>query len=83
MTDRRPLPVVKWKHDEPGSELYLVAIMDDRTVVSACGRYAQGSGSRAVSWTDFLCGEMNELVGETMGPEVLEDVLRRLRALTA
>ena len=79
MMNRRPKTIKEWRHDQPGEELYLVCIMDNRTVLSACGRYAQGSGSTECSWDSFLQGELNDLVAETMGHDVLREVLEELR----
>ena len=76
---RRPKSIFERKVDEPGQELYLVSIQDDETVLSAYGRYAHGSGGKTVSWDEFLQGEMNGLVERTMGKEVLNEVLTKLR----
>ena len=74
-----PTSVKEWVIDEPDQEFYLVAIMQDKTVMSACGRYAQGSGSKSVSWESFMSGEMNTLVERTMGKKVLGEVLNELK----
>ena len=72
----------EWKVDEPDKELYLAQILDNETVLSAYGRYAHSSGSKAVSWQEFLNGEMNELIEKTMGANVLAELLIKLRRIT-
>lgn len=82
MTYIRPQHLFEWKQDDPDSELCLVAIRDDESVLSAYGRYAHGSGSTAVSWHQFLAGDLNDLVEKTMGRAVLQEVLEKLREIT-
>ena len=82
MAYKRPIPLYEWKIDEPDKELYLAQILDNETVLSAYGRYAHGSGSKLVSWQEFLAGEMNELIEKTMGKEVLTELLSKLKGLT-
>ena len=82
MDYKQPSPLYEWKIDEPGKELNLVKILDNETVLSAYGRYAHSSGSKSVSWQEFLDGEMNELVEKTMGPKVLTELLSRLKLVT-
>lgn len=65
------------------SIVYLVVIQDDKKVVSAYGRYSHSSGSKSVSWDQFLSGEMQGLVSSTMGGKVLSEVLKKLGDLTA
>ncbi|PMN74203.1 hypothetical protein [Enterovibrio norvegicus] len=82
MAYKRPIPLCEWKIDEPDKELYLTQILDNETVLSAYGRYAHSSGSKSVSWQEFLDGEMNELVEKTMGIKVLTELLEKLKGLT-
>ncbi len=81
MAYMRPNPLYEWKIDEPDKELYLAQILDNETVLSAYGRYEHGSGSKSVSWQEFLDGEMNELVEKTMGKKVLTELLAKLKGL--
>ena len=82
MAYRQPKPLHEWKIDEPDKDLCIASILDDKTVLSANGRYAHGSGSKSVTWQAFLAGEMNELVEKTMGKKVLTELLTQLRGLT-
>jgi hypothetical protein len=82
MNYKRPEAIDKWIKDTPNEELYLVEILDDYTVLSAYGRYAHSSGSKKVSWQEFLNGEMNELIVKTMGEAVLREVIEKLKKLT-
>ncbi len=82
MKYKQPKPLFEWKIDEPDKELYLVAILDNETVLSAYGRYAHSSGSKFVSWKQFLSGEMNDLVEKTMGKQVLIELISQLNRLT-
>lgn len=82
MAYMQPKTLCEWKIDEPGKELYVASILDNETVLSAYGRYGHSSGSKAVSWQEFLAGEMNELVEKTMGEKVLMELLARLKVLT-
>ncbi|ACA87755.1 hypothetical protein [Shewanella woodyi] len=82
MAYKQPKPLFEWKIDESDKELYLASILDDETILSAYGRYAHSSGSKLVSWQEFLAGEMNELVEKTMGEEVLMELLTQLKNLT-
>jgi hypothetical protein len=81
MVYKRPNPLYEWKIDEPDKELYLAQILDNEMVLSAYGRHAHGSGSKIVSWQEFLDGEMNELVEKTMGLKVLTELLTQLKEL--
>lgn len=56
--------------------VYLCFLMK---VWSACGRYAHSSGSASTTWSDFLSGDLNELVQSTMGQKVLEEMLECLK----
>ena len=82
MVYKQPKALFEWKIDESNKELYLALILDNKTVLSAYGRYAHSSGSKSVTWQEFLAGEMNELVENTMGEKVLAELLDRLRKLT-
>jgi hypothetical protein len=82
MAYKQPKSLFEWKIDEPDKELYLASILDDETILSAYGRYAHSSGSKLVSWQEFLAGEMNELVEKTMGEKVLMELLDKLRDIT-
>jgi len=64
-----------WEYDESDQEYYCVIIYDDKTVVSAVGRFAQGSSSKSASWRNFLQGEMNDLVKKSMGQKVFNEVI--------
>lgn len=81
MSYRQPVKLAEWKNDIPNGELYFVIIYDNRTVISSCGRYSHSSGSQQVSWDGFLKGDMNDLVKQTMGLNVFNDVLSILRRL--
>lgn len=74
--------IKEWELDEPGGELYCVFILDDNRVLAASGRSAHGTGSSSVSWNDFLAGEMNELVSNTMGAQIVQDIKIELRKIT-
>lgn len=82
MAYKRASLLYEWKIDESDKELYLVQILDNGMVLSAYGRYTHNSGSKSVSWQEFLDGEMNELVGRTMGAKVLAELLKQLKSLT-
>jgi hypothetical protein len=77
----RPKALHKWEIDIPSQEYEVVAILDNGTVLSACGRYAQGSGSKSVSWSEFLDGRMHDLVIDAHGPDVLAEVIAKLQDL--
>ena len=77
-----PKIIKNWKSDSPSGELYEASIMDNKTVISAYGRYAHGSGCKIVSWAEFIDGEMNELVSKTMGRNVLDEILHELQTIT-
>ncbi len=81
MAYKQPKPLFEWKIDEPDKELYLASILDDETILSAYGRNAHSSGSKLVSWKEFLAGEMNDLVEKTMGEKILVDLLDKLENL--
>jgi hypothetical protein len=70
----RPRELRRWTNDIPGGELYVCGIQSDRTIYSAYGRYAHGSGSTSCSWQEFLDGKLNNFILETMGVEVLEEI---------
>ncbi|EPF74355.1 hypothetical protein GCM10025882_14840 [Acinetobacter gyllenbergii] len=57
-----PRVIREWILDDPEGELYLASITSDQKVWSACGRYALSSGSTSTTWSDFLAGDLNELV---------------------
>ncbi len=63
----------------PGSELYELMVFDDLTVVSAAGRYAQGSGSTADSWSGFLAGGLDKVVLATIGEQMLSEAKEFVR----
>ena len=79
MKYKPPKIIKQWEYDEVNQEYYTVMIFDNKTVVSACGRFAQGSGSKSVSWIDFLKGDMNDLVKKTMGEKVFDEVIQTLK----
>ncbi|MFM2478779.1 hypothetical protein [Celerinatantimonas sp. MCCC 1A17872] len=70
-----PKKLKEWLNDIPDGELYGVYISDDQKVWCACGRFAHSSGAINTSWSDFLAGELNELVTKTMGQHVLHEVI--------
>ncbi|MCH7337764.1 hypothetical protein [Acinetobacter sp. NIPH 2699] len=74
-----PRIIRKWVLDNPEGELYEAFITSDKKVWSACGRYAHSSGSASTTWSDFLSGDLNELVQRTMGQKVLEEMLECLK----
>ncbi|KJY91593.1 hypothetical protein CWB89_16500 [Pseudoalteromonas piscicida] len=80
MEYKQPKTLFERRLDTPDQNLYLVSIQDDGTVLSASGRNAHNSGAKTVSWNEFLQGDMNSLVEETMGIAVLNEVLEKLRA---
>lgn len=71
-----------WEIDNPEGELYKALIMDNQTVVLASGRYAHCSGCKIVSWQAFLSGELNELITNTIGSEILNELHDKLRSIT-
>lgn len=77
-----PKAIECWRVDNPRGELYETSIMDNYTVISAYGRYAHCSGCKVVSWQEFLSGELNELVTNTIGSEVLNEIHHKLRSIT-
>ena len=70
---RPPIVLKKWVNDIPDGELYKLMIFDNYTVCSASGRYAHSSGSMFCTWERFIEGDMNSLVIESMGEEVLTE----------
>ncbi|MCU4387678.1 hypothetical protein KTH40_08670 [Acinetobacter haemolyticus] len=70
--DQAPRVIREWILDDPEGELYVVYITSDQKVWSACGRYAMSSGSTSTTWSNFLAGDLNDLVRRTMGQKVLE-----------
>ncbi|MCJ8268028.1 MAG: hypothetical protein MJK04_01335 [Psychrosphaera sp.] len=75
MTYMQPKTVSQWTNDISNGELYSLSIMDDDTVVAACGRFAYSSGCKIVSWSEFLQGDMHQLVEKTMGNNILQEAL--------
>jgi len=73
--------IKKWTNDIPDGELYEVIVHKDKTVTSAYGRLAHSSGSKKVSWVEFMSGEMNELVSKTMGGDTLIEIKEYIREL--
>jgi hypothetical protein len=82
MVYKQPKPLFEWKIDEPEKELYSASILDNQTVLLSYGRYAHSSGSKSVSWQEFIAGGMNELVENTMGEKALIELLNQLKKLT-
>ncbi|WP_332606376.1 hypothetical protein [Acinetobacter sp. ESBL14] len=74
-----PRVIREWILDDPEGELYLASITSDQKVWSACGRYALSSGSTSTTWSDFLAGDLNELVRTTMGQKVLDEMIECLK----
>ena len=74
-----PRVIREWILDNPEGELYVSFITADQKVWSACGRYAMSSGSTSTTWSGFLSGDLNELVRETMGQDVLEEMIECLK----
>ncbi|NAR99923.1 hypothetical protein [Acinetobacter haemolyticus] len=74
-----PRVIREWILDDPEGELYVVYITSDQKVWSACGRYAHSSGSASTTWSDFLLGDLNELVRTTMGQKVLDEMIECLK----
>lgn len=74
-----PRVIREWILDDPEGELYVVYITSDQKAWSACGRYAHSSGSASTTWSDFLLGDLNELVRRTMGQKVLEEMRECLK----
>lgn len=64
----------KWTNDIPENELYELIVHEEQSVCCIYGRHAHSSGFKKVSWEEFLTGEMNELVVNTMGKRVLSEV---------
>jgi len=73
--------IKKWSNDIPDGELYEVSIHKDKTVTSTYGRFAHSSGSKQVSWREFMSGEMNELVSKTTGDKTLAEIKDYIRKL--
>ena len=74
-----PKVIANWENDIPNGELYSVTIFSNKTISSSCGRYAHSSGSKTVSWNEFIEGEMNKLVESTMGGKVLREIIEQLK----
>ena len=66
-----PAVLKEWVNDIQGGELYEAFILDNKTVGSACGRYAHSSGAKIVSWNEFNEGKIDQLIKDTMGEKVL------------
>lgn len=77
--DQAPRTIRKWVLDNPEGELYIAFITSDQKVWSACGRYAMSSGSTNTTWSDFLAGDLNDLVRRTMGQKVLDEMIECLK----
>ncbi|QER40470.1 hypothetical protein F2A31_12465 [Acinetobacter suaedae] len=69
-----PRVIREWILGDPEGELYVAYITSDQKVWSACGRYAMSSGSTSTTWSNFLAGDLNDLVRRTMGQKVLEEM---------
>lgn len=74
-----PRVIREWILDDPEGELYVAYITSDQKVWSACGRYAMSSGSTSTTWSNFLAGDLNDLVRRTMGQKVLEEMRECLK----
>jgi hypothetical protein len=75
---RPPRELKKWMNDIPNGELYVLAVLDNRTVCSSSGRYAHSSGSMSCTWEEFVGGEMHDLVIKTMGEAILAEAISRV-----
>jgi len=69
----------KWTKHNADEEMYEVIIHKDKSVTSVYGRFSHSSGSSKVSWSEFMAGEMNELVSKTMGIQILSAVKEYIR----
>jgi hypothetical protein len=67
--------IKEWCNDIPNGELNQLIIHKEKTITVTTGRFAHDSGSKTVTWNEFLAGEMNQLVTTKMGSEVLNDAL--------
>ena len=65
--------IKEWKNDIPNGELYGLIIHKEKSVSATVGRFAHSSGSKKVTWSEFLSGEIDELVSKTMGSTVLNE----------
>ena len=76
-----PEVIREWTLDLPGGDFSQLLILDDKTVCSASGRYAQGGGSHICSWSEFVAGALDGVVKKTNGEAVLSEAVALVRAL--
>ncbi|WP_206486428.1 hypothetical protein [Thalassotalea sp. G2M2-11] len=71
--------IKKWSLDNPEEEFYELMVHKEKSVTAAYGRFAHSSGSKAVSWKEFMAGELDDLVVKTMGLEILNQAKEYIR----
>ncbi|WP_219703990.1 hypothetical protein [Marinomonas lutimaris] len=72
----------KWTNDVPDGELYEAYVTKKGYVTSAVGRFSHSSGATTVSVREFLSGSMQDLVADTMGRQVLNEMLEFISGLS-
>jgi len=77
-----PTILKKWTNDVPDGELYEAYVTDKGCVTSAVGRFSHSSGATTVSVREFLSGSMQDLVADTMGRQVLNEMLEFISGLS-
>ena len=81
MTYVPPTILRQWEVEDQHGEHYSLMVFEGGTIGSACGRYAQGSGYRSCTWGEFLNGDLDALVRDTMGEAVLSEARRFVASL--
>lgn len=74
-----PKKLKEWVNDVSGGELYGAYITSDQKVWCTSGRFAHSSGAASASWSNFLSGELNDLVIKTMGQKVFNEITSYLK----
>ena len=76
-----PTTIRQWRATDQYGDEHEFAIRDDRTILMACGQYAQGSGSSSCSWEAFLQGKLQKLAAELFGVAVLREAIKTIEKL--
>lgn len=71
--------IKKWTLDKIGDELYELIIHKEKNVICTCGRFAHSSGSKSVSFEQFIAGELDDLISKTMGEDILNQAKEYIR----
>lgn len=71
--------IKKWTLDNIGDELYELIIHKEKKVICTYGRFAHSSGSKSVSFEQFIAGELDDLISKTMGEDILNQAKEYMR----